>query len=104
MKNTITDSNLMASKPAYSPALLTYVPSGHQCWVTGRVAQLVERRAQDAMTPVINDPSSNPARSTRKQMMSVFRVKNVVLTRCRRAQPPVCIIIHARVRMISYAC
>ena len=48
------------------------------------VAQWVERRTRDPKTR-----GSNPVKSTRK-MCAIFRVKNVVLTRCRCAQTPVC--------------
>ena len=58
------------------------------------VAQLVERRTQDP-----KDRGSNHVRSTHK-IVSFFRVKNVVLARCRCAQPPC---VHARIRMITYA-
>ena len=49
---------------------------------TSGVAQWLERRAQGP-----KDRGSNPGRSTR-QICELFRVRNVVLTRCRCAQPP----------------
>ena len=47
------------------------------------VAQLVERRTRDPETQ-----GSNPVRSTRKMCESFFPSQNVMLTRCRCAQPP----------------
>ena len=70
-----------------------FVPDHSSC---DGVAQLVERRTRDPMTG-----GSNPAcvRSTTKICES-FSESNVVLTRCRCAQPPC---VHARKRMITYA-
>ena len=58
-----------------------------------RVAHLVERQNKHPMTR-----GSIPVKSTTCEF---FRVKNVVMTRCRCAQPPC---ICARIRMITYAC
>ena len=53
------------------------------------VAQLVERRTRDP-----KDRGSNPVRGTRKNC-EFFRVRNIVLTRCRCVQPP-CVYAHTR--------
>ena len=59
-------------------------------------AQLVERRTRD---PKIR--GSNPVRSSLQDIfMSFSESKNIVLTRCRCAQPPC---VYARIRMITYA-
>ena len=58
-----------------NPQLVFVLPVG----MSDGVAQLVERQAQDP-----KDRGSNPVRSTRKTC-EFFRVKNVVLTRCRRS-------------------
>ena len=73
-------------------------PTSHICVGDG-VVQLVERRNLNR-NPKIG--GSNPAsvRSTRIIYESFFRFKNVVLTRCRCAQPPC---VYARIRMIMYA-
>ena len=56
----------------------------------GGLAQWLERWTGD-----LKVEGSNPVRSTRKT--EFFRVKNVVLTRCRCAQPPcVCIRTHTK--------
>ena len=60
----------------------------------GGVAELVEHRTQNP-----KDEGSNPAQSARK-MYEFFRVTNVLLTRCRCAQPPC---VYARTRTITYA-
>ena len=52
------------------------------------VAQLIERQPQDQMDSMTQ--GSNLV-STRTNCDFFFRVKNVVLTRRRCAQPPVCI-------------
>ena len=58
----------------------------------GGVVQFSERRTRDPKTR-----GSNPVRSTRKKKWEFVRVKNVVLTRCRCAQPPcVCIRAHTK--------
>ena len=58
------------------------------------VAQWLERRTQDPKAR-----GSNPVRSTRN-ICKFFRVKNVVLPRCRCAEPPC---VYARTIMITYA-
>ena len=60
-------------------------------------ARLIERRTQDSMTW-----GSNPIRRTRKTCQ-FFRVKNVVLTCCRCAQPR-CAYIIMCIGMITYTC
>ena len=52
---------------------------------TGRWQGGSDARASDSRSNGFHDSSSNPARSTR-QNCEFFRVKNVVLTRCRCAQ------------------
>ena len=61
------------------------------------VAQLVERRTQDP-----KDRGSNPVRSTRV-VCEFFRVKNVVLTRYRCAQPPYVYIRTRKNDHVAYA-
>ena len=65
--------------------------------IDGFKSKLVERRTQDSITSVT--PRSNPVKSAGK-ICEFFGVKNVVLTRCRRAQPPC---VFARIRMTTYA-
>ena len=71
----------------------THTPKTITIWDDG-VAQLVERRTQD-----LKDRGSNPIRST-ITICEFFSDKNVVLTRCRCAQPPC---VYSRTRMITYA-
>ena len=86
--------------PNFPHALEVPLSSPGVFWTLHRgdgVAQSVERRTRDPKTG-----GSNPVRvrrSTRKNCDIFFR-KNVVLIRCRCAQPRCA---HARVRMIMYA-
>ena len=61
------------------------------------MAQLVERWTQDPKTGG-SDPSL--ARSIRK-ICEFFRVKNVVMTRCRCAQPPCGNVFHLEINLVQ---
>ena len=55
------------------------------------VARLVQRRGLQVERPQVRTPSASGAQ---ENIVSFVLVKNVVLTRCRCAQPPVCIRTH----------
>ena len=80
-----------------SPPSHVFTTALHMATWGDAVAQLVERRTRDP-----KDQGSNPVSSTRKNCVPPPPpgVKNVVLTRCRCAQP---LCVYARTRMIMYA-
>ena len=60
-------------------------------WRGGSVGRASDSRSKD--------PRFKPCQEHKKKLWELFRAKNVVLTRCRCAQPAC---VYARVRMITY--